>query len=147
MSSKLVPANPAEVMVIRDVTPNIATFSLPFARHGIFKVGGRATISKYTRPGPRFNTTGQPTADELELTVRLTSGALAVVSPVALTPEVKAKVAAMGGRVEYVSALGAVFYPASVFKGRIFFIDLKYNRERERERERELQESLLYLII
>ena len=60
MSSKLVPANPAEVMVIRDVTPHIATLSLPFARHGIFKVGGRATISKYTRPDLRFYTTGQP---------------------------------------------------------------------------------------
>lgn len=50
MSSKLVPPNPAEVMVIRDVTPNIATLSVPFARFGIFKVGGRATISKPPAP-------------------------------------------------------------------------------------------------
>ena len=50
MSSKLVPPNPADVMVIRDVTPNIATLSVPFARYGMFKVGGRATISKSPVP-------------------------------------------------------------------------------------------------
>lgn len=38
-------------------------------------------------------------------TVRLTSGALAVFSPVALTPEVKAKVAEMGGKLQYIVAL------------------------------------------
>ncbi|KAK7754634.1 hypothetical protein SLS62_003418 [Diatrype stigma] len=80
MSSKLVPANPADVMVIRDITPNIATLSVPFARFGIFRVGGRATL------------------------VRLTSGTLAVFSPVALTADVKAKVAAMGGNVGYLVA-------------------------------------------
>lgn len=49
MSSKLVPANPADVMVIRDITPNIATLSVPFARYGIFKVGGRATIGRFPK--------------------------------------------------------------------------------------------------
>ena len=38
------------------------------------------------------------------LAVRLTSGSLAVFSPVALTPEVKAKVAELGGQVKYIIA-------------------------------------------
>lgn len=81
MSSKLIPANPADVMVIRNVTPNVATFSVPFARFGRIKIGGRGTL------------------------VKLTSGALAVFSPVALTDAVKAKVAEMGGDVRYIVAL------------------------------------------
>ncbi|KAH8662081.1 beta-lactamase-like protein [Xylariales sp. PMI_506] len=80
MSSKLIPSNPAEVMVIRDVTPNVVTLSVPFARVGIFHIGGRATI------------------------VRLTSGSLLVVSPVALTPDVKQKVTELGGNVGYIVA-------------------------------------------
>jgi len=44
MSSKLVPANPEEVMVIREITPNVTTLSLPFLRFGRIKIGGRATI-------------------------------------------------------------------------------------------------------
>lgn len=57
-------------MVIRDVVPDrITTFSTPFLRFGLIKVGGRGTL------------------------VKLTSGNLAIFSPVALTPEVKAKVA------------------------------------------------------
>jgi hypothetical protein len=44
MSSKLIPANPSEVMVIRNITPNIATFSVPFARFGRIPVGGRGTL-------------------------------------------------------------------------------------------------------
>jgi hypothetical protein len=44
MSSKLIPQNPADVMVIRNVTPNIVTFSVPFARFGKFKIGGRGTL-------------------------------------------------------------------------------------------------------
>ena len=47
MSSKLVPANPSAVTVIRDVTPNITTLSAPFNRFGRFKVGGRGTIGKW----------------------------------------------------------------------------------------------------
>ncbi|CRK27226.1 hypothetical protein BN1723_003421 [Verticillium longisporum] len=63
MSSKLIPANPADVMVIRDVTPNITTFSVPFLRFGTIKVGGRGTL------------------------VRLSTGTLAIFSPVALTDD------------------------------------------------------------
>ncbi|KAF2999542.1 hypothetical protein E8E14_005751 [Neopestalotiopsis sp. 37M] len=80
MSDKLIPRTPSDVMVIRDITPNVVTLSVPFARFGMIRVGGRATI------------------------VRLTSGSLAVVSPVALTPEVKAKVSELGGQVAYLIA-------------------------------------------
>ncbi|KAJ4356455.1 uncharacterized protein N0V89_004488 [Didymosphaeria variabile] len=81
MTSKLVPSNPAEVMVIRDVVPRtITTLSVPFARFGRIKVGGRGTI------------------------VRLQNGSLAVFSPVALTEEVKQKVAELG-EVKYITAL------------------------------------------
>lgn len=45
MSSKLVPSDPAKVMVIRDVVPRaITTFSVPFWRFGRVKIGGRGTI-------------------------------------------------------------------------------------------------------
>lgn len=54
-------------MVIRDIVPNVTTLSVPFLRFGRIKIGGRATI------------------------VRLQSGSLAIFSPVALTPTVKAK--------------------------------------------------------
>lgn len=78
--AKLIPSNPDEVMVIRDVTPNVVTFSVPFLRFGRFPIGGRGTL------------------------VRLTSGALAVFSPVALTEATKAKVASLGGDVRYLVA-------------------------------------------
>ncbi|CAM1502258.1 Fc.00g042420.m01.CDS01 [Cosmosporella sp. VM-42] len=81
MSSKLIPSNPSDVMVIRNVTPNIATFSVPFSRFGKIKVGGRGTL------------------------VKLSSGNLAVFSPVALTDAVRAKVDEMGGSVSYIVAL------------------------------------------
>ncbi|KAH8816795.1 hypothetical protein F5884DRAFT_234356 [Xylogone sp. PMI_703] len=67
MTSKLIPHNPDEVMVIRDVTPGIVTLSLPFLRFGRFKIGGRATV------------------------VKLSNNTLAVFSPVALTPSVRSK--------------------------------------------------------
>ncbi|KAJ4363598.1 hypothetical protein N0V83_009894 [Neocucurbitaria cava] len=83
MTSKLVPSNPEKVMVIRDVVPRtITTLSVPFFRFGRIKVGGRGTI------------------------VRLQSGALAVFSPVALTEDVKRKVAELG-EVKYIAALDA----------------------------------------
>jgi hypothetical protein len=44
MSAKLLPKNPEEVMVIRDVVPGITTLSVPFLRFGLIKLGGRATI-------------------------------------------------------------------------------------------------------
>jgi hypothetical protein len=81
MTSKLVPSNPAEVMVIRDVVPRtITTLSVPFSRFGRIKIGGRGTI------------------------VRLQNGSLAVFSPVALTDEVKQKVSELG-EVKYITAL------------------------------------------
>lgn len=46
MSSKLIPANPADVMVIRDITPNVVTLSVPFKRFGMIPIGGRATIGE-----------------------------------------------------------------------------------------------------
>ncbi len=47
MSSKLVPSNPSDVMVIRDVTPNVVTLSVPFLRFGRIPVGGRGTIGMF----------------------------------------------------------------------------------------------------
>jgi len=46
MSSKLVPTHPSEVMVIRNVTPNVVALSVPFARFGVLKVGGRGTVGQ-----------------------------------------------------------------------------------------------------
>lgn len=46
MSSQLVPSNPTNLMAIRNVTPNIVTFSVPFARFGKIHVGGRGTLGK-----------------------------------------------------------------------------------------------------
>ncbi|ELR04820.1 hypothetical protein VC83_07054 [Pseudogymnoascus destructans] len=80
MAPKLVPSNPSAVMVIRDITPNITTLSVPFARFGLFRVGGRGTV------------------------VRLTSGALSVFSPIALTPEVRAKLQEKGDNLKYIIA-------------------------------------------
>ncbi|TDZ15428.1 hypothetical protein Cob_v011602 [Colletotrichum orbiculare MAFF 240422] len=80
MSNKLIPSDPSSVMVIRDLTPNVTTFSVPFSRFGTLKIGGRATL------------------------VRLTSGSLAVFSPVALTPDVRAKLAEKGGDLAYIIA-------------------------------------------
>lgn len=81
MTSKLIPANPADVMVIREVVPRtIITLSVPFSRFGRIKIGGRGTI------------------------VRLENGSLAVFSPVALTEDVKQKVAELG-EVKYITAL------------------------------------------
>lgn len=44
MSAGLIPPNPADLMVIRNITPNVATFSVPFSRFGRIKVGGRGTL-------------------------------------------------------------------------------------------------------
>ncbi|KAI4136259.1 MAG: hypothetical protein LQ341_005741 [Variospora aurantia] len=81
MTSKLIPSNPGEVMIIRKVTPNITICSAPFNRFGRFKIGGRGTI------------------------VRLQTGALAVFSPIALTPEVRSTVESLGNNVAYLSAM------------------------------------------
>ncbi|KAF2248411.1 hypothetical protein BU26DRAFT_520092 [Trematosphaeria pertusa] len=83
MTSKLVPSDPAKVMVIREVVPRtITTFSVPFWRFGRIKIGGRGTV------------------------VRMQNGSLAVFSPVALTDDVKRKVSEMG-EVKYITALDA----------------------------------------
>jgi Domain of unknown function (DUF4336) len=80
-ASKLIPSDPASVMVFRDILPNLTTLSAPFARFGLMKVGGRATI------------------------IKLRTGALAVFSPVALTDDVRSKVQSMGNNVKYISAM------------------------------------------
>ncbi|KAJ5908153.1 hypothetical protein N7495_000835 [Penicillium taxi] len=77
---QLFPANPSALMVIRSVTPNIITHSLPFARFGIIRFGGRGTL------------------------VRLITGTLAVFSPVSLTQEVRQSVESLGGNLKYIIA-------------------------------------------
>lgn len=47
MAPQLFPANPSEVMVIRNVTSNVITLSLPFARFGRLKFGGRGTLGSH----------------------------------------------------------------------------------------------------
>ncbi|KAJ9613147.1 hypothetical protein H2200_003088 [Cladophialophora chaetospira] len=75
----LIPQDPAKVMVIRDVTPNITTLSVPFLRFGHIKLGGRGTL------------------------VKLQTGNVAVFSPVAFTPDVQTKVKSLGP-VKYIVA-------------------------------------------
>jgi hypothetical protein len=47
MASKLFTGDPTKVMVIRQVTPQITTLSVPFSRFGLIKFGGRATLGIY----------------------------------------------------------------------------------------------------
>ena len=51
-------------LVVREINPHVITLSKPFAAFNMLKVGGRATL------------------------VRLTSGSVAVFSPVPLTEEI-----------------------------------------------------------
>jgi hypothetical protein len=44
---RLFPSNPEEVMVIRNVTSDIITLSLPFARFGRLKFGARGTLGEF----------------------------------------------------------------------------------------------------
>lgn len=44
---QLFPTDPSSTMVIRAVTPEIITFSLPFARFGIVRFGARGTLGEY----------------------------------------------------------------------------------------------------
>lgn len=69
----LFPEDPAPRTVVRRLTPDITTISLPFSRFGRISIGARATL------------------------VRLSSGSLAVFSPVALTEPVRAAVEELGG--------------------------------------------------
>jgi len=75
----LVPPNPAEVMVIREVNSFITTLSVPFWRFGKIKNGGRGTL------------------------VRMAAGGVAVFSPVALTADVKKTVSSLG-ELRYITA-------------------------------------------
>jgi len=79
MADKLVPQNPDDSMVIRELVPGVTTLSVPFARFGKIKFGGRATV------------------------VRLQTGSLAVFSPVALTPTVQSHLQTLG-TVSYIAA-------------------------------------------
>ncbi|GAM85485.1 hypothetical protein ANO11243_034920 [Dothideomycetidae sp. 11243] len=72
LNPPFVPPKPEKVMVIRKVSPEILTCSLPFARFGRIKIGGRGTI------------------------VRMANGHLVVFSPVALTDQVKAQTEGLG---------------------------------------------------
>jgi hypothetical protein len=99
MTSKLVPQNPDDVMVIRDLVPGVTTLSVPFLRVGRIKFGGRATIGISTFPPPFLPFNVLTTAK-----VKLQSGSLAVFSPVALTPTVQSKLSSLGGNVAYITA-------------------------------------------
>ena len=51
------PSDPAAVMSIRKITANITTFSAPFSRFGLFKIGGRGTLGMPFRlfpPSPLY---------------------------------------------------------------------------------------------
>lgn len=87
-------------MVIRNVTPSIITCSTPFARFGKFKVGGRGTIGSLD---PFHHPVVFICSNRVA--VRLESGAIAVFSPTALTPEVRSTVKELGDNVAYLAAL------------------------------------------
>ena len=99
MTSKLIPSDPASVMVIRKVSPNITTCSAPFARFGRFKVGGRGTIGTLRCSSSTW------LCILTSPIVRLQNNTLAVFSPTALTPDVQTAVKELGGNVRYISAL------------------------------------------
>ncbi|KAK5048196.1 hypothetical protein LTR84_005866 [Exophiala bonariae] len=69
-----------DTLVIRDITDNITTLSVPFTIPGGLKAGGRTTI------------------------VKLLSGSLAVFSPIRLTEKVKQKIRSLG-RVLFITVL------------------------------------------
>jgi len=71
---------PEKVSVIREVTPEITTISVPFWRLGLVKFGGRATL------------------------VKLRSGGILAFSPVPLSDSIRKLVDDMGGNVEYLVA-------------------------------------------
>lgn len=72
--------NRDEALVIRDITPNITILSVPFTIPGGLKAGGRTTL------------------------VKLSSGSLAVFSPICLTEKVKEKVGTLG-QVQFIAVL------------------------------------------
>lgn len=79
-------SDPEATMVIRDVASNITTLSVPFGiAGGRVKTGGRATL------------------------IRLSSGNLAVFSPVALTRSVRSKIDSLG-KLQYIVAPNIVHH-------------------------------------
>jgi hypothetical protein len=80
-AASLIPSDPSKVMVIRSPHPLLTTFSTPFLRFGHVKIGGRGTL------------------------IQLSSGNLAIFSPVALTDEVRSTVSSKGsGTLKYIIA-------------------------------------------
>lgn len=81
--AKLIPSDPDKVMLIRRITPNILTCSVPFYRFQRIRIGGRGTI------------------------VKLRDESLAVFSPVAFTSNVKSQMQEQLGStdVKYLAAL------------------------------------------
>jgi hypothetical protein len=71
---------PNPFLVIRNVAPEITTFSVPFLRFNKIKFGGRATL------------------------VRLSTGSLAIFSPVPLSPDVSSTISNLGGNLRYIVA-------------------------------------------
>ncbi|KAI9891715.1 MAG: hypothetical protein M1814_002465 [Vezdaea aestivalis] len=86
MASKLLQCDPEKTTVIRHVTPNIVTCSLPFSRYGQLKIGARGTI------------------------IKTPSGSLVVFSPTPLTRQTRETVETLGGEVKYLIAPDAEHY-------------------------------------
>lgn len=98
--------SPHEVTVIRQITPLITTVSVPFARFGLIKFGGRATISTFVhKPQTLIFSCKEMTINtKVNQTAKLESGSLFVFSPVDLTDDVKKTVSSLGGNVQYLVA-------------------------------------------
>ncbi|PYH43541.1 uncharacterized protein BP01DRAFT_417258 [Aspergillus saccharolyticus JOP 1030-1] len=79
-SNKLFTGDPNKVTVIRQLTPEIITFSVPFSRFGVLKFGGRGTL------------------------IKLPSNNLLVFSPVTLTSQIRTVISNLGGKVRYLVA-------------------------------------------
>ena len=67
MSAGLIPPNPADVMVIRNVTPRVVTFSVPFSRFGKIKIGGRGTLGRCSSPHVLFSDINSPFSQMVKL--------------------------------------------------------------------------------
>jgi len=72
--------DPSKTMVIRSLTPHLTTFSMPFLRFGKIKMGIRATA------------------------IKLSSGNLAIFSPVPWTSDVEGTLKSLGGNVNFLIA-------------------------------------------
>jgi len=103
--------SPHEVTVIRQITPLITTVSVPFARFGLIKFGGRATIGMLLSI---YSSTEMTTNVNTASIAKLESGSLFVMSPVDLTDDVKKTVRDLGGNVQYLVApdMGVFLIPS-----------------------------------